>query len=83
NVTEFSRTLDWELRRSIYSFKEIYPELELLLKYERDFYLEGDELKAMLHFVLMLKDPQGLFIKDLEERRSFWCIREMVLIAGG
>lgn len=81
NVTRFLRALGEELRTSLLSFREIYPELELRLGFDKEFYLEEGELRAVLHFTLVLSDPYGIFIKYGEERKGFWCIREVVLVA--
>ena len=82
NSVEFFRRLNGELRELLISFRESYPELELRLMYDRDFYLEEGELRVLLRFTIVLKDPYGLFIKDGEERKGFWCLRELELVAG-
>ncbi|MEM0267989.1 MAG: hypothetical protein QXO55_04740 [Candidatus Korarchaeum sp.] len=82
NVTRFWETLNRKLNQVMVSFRETYPGLELRLRCEKDFYLEGGELKALVRFTLTLKDPEGLFIKSGEERKGFWCVREVVVVAG-
>ncbi|RDD53849.1 MAG: hypothetical protein BA066_02280 [Candidatus Korarchaeota archaeon NZ13-K] len=83
NSTGFLRKLGQELGGLLSEFRACYPDLELRLSYEKDFYFEYGELRALINFKIILRDPQGLFIEGGEERKGFWCIRELVIFAGG
>lgn len=82
NTKDFLRKLNSRLKNLMSSLREALEEgIEVKVNYKVDFYPRSDSLEAHMHFSIIMKDERGVFILNGEERRGFWCVRELVLIA--
>lgn len=82
NTTNFFKELNIYLKENLNQLRETHNEFEIKISYISKTYSKDEDLKVYLHFFIVVKDVKGVFILNGDEHEGFWCMRELILVAG-